>query len=157
MNQTKLREAERELEKLLEEEEKYWNYRSREIWLKWGDRNTKWFHTRATHRKRINKIQGIFYEGNNWVEEENRIGEIATEYYSKLFQSSLPNQEAIDKTLQGFEAKISHAQSEVLDRPFSREDILKLLLRALILVKLLALMELTQDFFTNIGRRLETV
>lgn len=37
----KLRMAEKELEALLEEEEIYWKFRSREDWLRWGDKNTK--------------------------------------------------------------------------------------------------------------------
>lgn len=40
--------AEAELDALLDEEEFYWRSRSRETWLKNGDKNTKWFHMRAT-------------------------------------------------------------------------------------------------------------
>lgn len=50
-----LAKAENELEVLLEEEEKYWKLKSREDWLNWGDKNTKWFHSKASHRKKKKK------------------------------------------------------------------------------------------------------
>lgn len=55
-----LDKAEVELEELLDEEEYYWRARSREVWLENGDRNTKWFHTKASHRRKKNKIEGIY-------------------------------------------------------------------------------------------------
>lgn len=48
-----------DLENLLEEEEDYWRCRSREIWLKSEDRNTKWFHVKASQRRKRNHIDGI--------------------------------------------------------------------------------------------------
>lgn len=44
LNSEEILKAETELDKLLEEEEDYWRNRSREIWLKNGYKNTKWFH-----------------------------------------------------------------------------------------------------------------
>lgn len=54
-----------ELNCLLEEEEIYWHQRSRENWLKWGDKNTRWFHYRASERKRRNYISGIYNGDGN--------------------------------------------------------------------------------------------
>lgn len=37
-----------------------WNQRSRVIWLRYGGRNTKFFHATATQRQRKNKIEGLW-------------------------------------------------------------------------------------------------
>ncbi|MBA0730296.1 hypothetical protein Golax_004605, partial [Gossypium laxum] len=44
----------------IEKDERYWEQRARLSWLKLGDRNTAFFHSQATQRKRknlINKLQ----------------------------------------------------------------------------------------------------
>lgn len=58
----KTTKAERELELLLEKEERYWRAQARKDWLMWGDRNKKWFHHKASFRRRNNHIKGIMDE-----------------------------------------------------------------------------------------------
>ncbi|TYH01233.1 hypothetical protein ES288_A09G041600v1 [Gossypium darwinii] len=52
----KLKALRIKLGKLLDEEEKYWAQRSRIQWLKEGDKNTRFFHVRATNRRKKNNI-----------------------------------------------------------------------------------------------------
>lgn len=85
-----LDKAEMELEILLEEEEHYWRSRSREVWLKSGDRNTKWFHAKASQRRKKNRIEGIFDPNGNWRDKEEDIARVATEYF-KTFYSNFPS------------------------------------------------------------------
>lgn len=40
------------LDEIYQEEETYWQLRSKQLWLEAGDANTKYFHTIATHRSK---------------------------------------------------------------------------------------------------------
>ena len=46
-----LRTLEAEINSLMDNEVKMWRQRSREAWLKDGDKNTRFFHTKATQRR----------------------------------------------------------------------------------------------------------
>lgn len=89
----------RKLESLLEDEEVYWKQRSREEWLNWGDRNTKWFHLKASKRRSINRIQRLRNAMGNWVEDDVGMEEMVNQYFQTLFQSSNPDTESIDGIL----------------------------------------------------------
>ena len=47
------------MDELLQKQEIYWAQWSRINWLKYGDKNTKFFHAKATQRRRKNYIRGI--------------------------------------------------------------------------------------------------
>lgn len=97
-NELELNEKEKELENLLEDDEIYWKQHASEDWLNWGDRNTKWFHLKASSRRTRNKIQGLFDENGVWKVEDQDM-ELASQYFLNLFQSSNPKRDAIEKTL----------------------------------------------------------
>ena len=77
-----------ELNKMLMAEEDMWHQRSRNCWLKSGDRNTSFFHTKASNRNQRNMISKIMDSNGAWQDEERRIGSIFVEYFEKLFTSS---------------------------------------------------------------------
>jgi hypothetical protein len=54
-----IRDKERELDDLLHQEEMWWNQRSRVLWLKHGDKNTRFFHQKASQRRKKNRIEAI--------------------------------------------------------------------------------------------------
>lgn len=74
-------EAERNLENLLKEDEIYWKQTTREEWIKWGDGNTKWFHTRACHRRKINRITGLYVNNGEWTDKAEDFARIASLYF----------------------------------------------------------------------------
>ena len=62
------------LEEFLTREEDMWRQKSREVWLKEGDRNTKFFHTSTINKRRINKIDRIKNDQGAWLEDRDSIG-----------------------------------------------------------------------------------
>ena len=53
-------------------EEVSWRQKSRELWLKEGDRNTRFFHKMANSHRRVNAINKIKINGS-WLIEDNVI------------------------------------------------------------------------------------
>lgn len=55
-------------------------------WLRYGDRNTNFFHTCTLVRRRRNKIEILKDDNGNWVEDDEKLKNIAVEYFSDLFK-----------------------------------------------------------------------
>jgi hypothetical protein len=84
-NQEEKRSIERELDNLLEQEELYWRQRSRIQWLKEGDRNTKFFHQKATWRAKKNKIERLEKADGSMSESKEEMEEMATKFFKDLY------------------------------------------------------------------------
>lgn len=79
-----------EVNNLLVKESQMWQQRSRALFLKCGDRNTSYFHSKALHRFRRNMISGLRNSSNAWCTEDSQIKDIAYDYYHSLFTLSHP-------------------------------------------------------------------
>jgi hypothetical protein len=78
---------ESELHKMYDREEVMYRQRSRQDWLKAGDRNTKYFQNRASHRKRKNTIRFLNRENGSRCSTDDEMRDWARCFYSKLFCS----------------------------------------------------------------------
>ncbi|CAM8915205.1 unnamed protein product [Rhodiola kirilowii] len=78
-----------ELDEWLEREELYWRQRSRAEWLKNGDRNTAYFHAKASQRKRRNHIEKLKNNSGELCYSESDITDIVTHYFTDIFQSQV--------------------------------------------------------------------
>ena len=83
---SKLREVMKQLKEVWEREEKYWFQRSRIKWMKFSDKNTKFFHQITRQRRQINKVVRLKDGRGEWLEEEDIYGEF-NEYYKRLFRT----------------------------------------------------------------------
>jgi hypothetical protein len=80
----------KEVQILLVQEEKMWNQRSRTAWLKDGDRNTRYFHSRASHRRRRNTISAVRLDTGELSTEPDLIRTQFLNYYTgTLYCSSV--------------------------------------------------------------------
>ncbi|TYG40901.1 hypothetical protein ES288_D12G131400v1 [Gossypium darwinii] len=86
-----LKETRRRLDFLYAKEESYWAQRSRSRWLREGDRNTRFFHAKATGRLKKNNIERLKDAEGNWVTNSKEICKVAKDYFVSLFRSHSQN------------------------------------------------------------------
>uniref|UniRef100_A0A2N9HLN9 Ribonucleotide reductase large subunit domain-containing protein n=1 Tax=Fagus sylvatica TaxID=28930 RepID=A0A2N9HLN9_FAGSY len=110
-----------ESNKWLEREEIKWKQKSRELWLKERDRNSKFFHLSTLIRRRRNFIAGIQLANGNWIHSRKDIeGYFASEFQS-IFQSSHPQ---IPLLLEGLVSPcISNLENEEISKILEPSEI----------------------------------
>ena len=82
---SQLRELKVEIHDLMDKETRMWSRRSKVLWLKNGDRNSKIFHKKTTQRFKKNSILGIEDKRGYWQEQPEVIEDIIVEYFAELF------------------------------------------------------------------------
>ena len=79
-NNFQVKQVKRDIEVLQDRESTMWAQRSRILWAKQGDRNTKYFHCCATKRFRINSMEGIRDESGIWRAKQEEIAVVMVNY-----------------------------------------------------------------------------
>lgn len=110
-----------EINGILDKESQMWQQWSQALFLKCGDRNTAYFHNKASQRFQRNWILGLKNMQNVWCTEENQIKNIAVEYYQSLFSSSAPSD--LDEILSKVQPSVTDSMNSLLLRDFSREEV----------------------------------
>ena len=72
-----LRHTRIELNCWLDREDDMWRQRSRINWFQHSDRNTSFFHAKASTRQRKNSMHGLLNDDGVWQVEEDKMAEIA--------------------------------------------------------------------------------
>jgi hypothetical protein len=120
-NIQQLKEKELELDNLLEQEEMWWSQRSRALWLTHGDRNTNFFHQKASQRRRRNKIETIKDSRDVIHTEQEEIENIFTNHLQNLFTSQpITN---VAETVHAVHSKITQDMATYLSADFTEEEV----------------------------------
>jgi molybdopterin converting factor small subunit len=82
-----VRAIEQRLHEMYDTEEVMYKQRSRQDWLKAGDRNTRYFQNRATHRRRKNTIKFLKRDNGSRCDTDAGMREMARAFYANLFSS----------------------------------------------------------------------
>jgi hypothetical protein len=114
-------DIEKELDSLLEQEEIYWRQRSRISWLREGDRNTKFFHQKATWRAKKNKIERLKKEDGSVTKNKEDMEELTNSFFQNLYKADESTQPAA--ILDAIQPLISHEINETLCTEFSEDEI----------------------------------
>lgn len=96
-------------------------------WLKEWDKNTKYFHAKASTRKRKNKIWGIVDSQGNWTVKGEEVEGEFCEYFTSLFSTTRPYQNQLDAALEEIAPRVTEKINDQLQQPFTEEEIFEAL------------------------------
>jgi len=110
-----------ELEVLANHDEERWRQKSRALWLKEGDKNTRFFQRLATTHRRYNTIDRLVVRGEE-MQEPDEIKSAMIELYSNLYTENEPWRPTFDLT--GCPI-VTNEENEWLQRPFTETEVLQ--------------------------------
>lgn len=104
---------------LILKDEIKWKQWSRNKWLKEGDRNTRFFHSMASARRRVNRITSIASRGRVW-ESKNDIEKEIVQFLKLLYTGD----KRLRARLEGITLRCLSTDSvSSLESPLSRDEI----------------------------------
>lgn len=86
-----IRKVERDLKQALMDQESFWRLISKALWFKGRDKNTKYFPSKASQRRRNNMITGLIKEDRFWTHDMSETEDANIRCFSKLFTSFPPS------------------------------------------------------------------
>ncbi|KAL0444001.1 UNVERIFIED_CONTAM: LINE-1 retrotransposable element O protein [Sesamum latifolium] len=116
-------QAKSELTKLITQEEIFWKQRSKDLWLKEGDRNTYFFHAKASHRYQINSIRKLQHRDGMWAESGEEVRQCILDYFGRVFTSTRPLLDDIKRGTEHLPNVVDTAMAEDLQRPFMEIEV----------------------------------
>ncbi|GJZ52531.1 hypothetical protein Tco_0607046 [Tanacetum coccineum] len=69
-------------------EEMFWHQRSRVNWIKYGDKNSRFFHLSTIHRSQRNKIHMLENDQGDWVENSDQLHKLILDHFNAIYSSS---------------------------------------------------------------------
>ncbi|XP_072076444.1 uncharacterized protein [Arachis hypogaea] len=108
---------------LWKQEEKYWGQRARLKWLKWGDKNTAFFHATTIQRRGRNRIEKLRNEAGSWIEDRKEIMKLIEERFDALFTSS--NNRNCESVIRNIPVRVTESMNRELISEVTEEEIRK--------------------------------
>ncbi|CAM8962958.1 unnamed protein product [Rhodiola kirilowii] len=105
-------------------EEIYWKQRSRVEWLREGDRNTSYFHAKASQRKKRNTIVKLLDSRGEWISDEKEKGYLIRDYFTDIFSSSRSqDSREEDRDFNWIQSKVTTEIADRLMAPVTEAEI----------------------------------
>jgi hypothetical protein len=109
------------LAEVLHREEVMWKQRSRIQWLAEGDKNTRFFHLRASQRKRKNRVSELLKPDRSTTSSEAEMGQMAKLFYQNLYRSERVTE--MDEVLRCVPTRVDADMNSMLDAPFTAKEV----------------------------------
>ncbi|XP_012847426.1 PREDICTED: uncharacterized protein LOC105967373 [Erythranthe guttata] len=124
---SEIHDLSRELDELLDKEEVMWRQRAKAHWMREGDKNTKFFHAKASSRRRKNTIAGLCNSEGVWCEREADIEKIVSDYFSDIFTSKDQPTSVMEEVLDAIEPRVSDTLNRILLEEYTVDEVKKAL------------------------------
>ena len=111
----------RQLKDAYQEEEQYWQQKSRIQWLREGDKNTKYFHALVQGRRRRNRLNKLQRDNGTWTEGEEELCKEMEDYYRNLLNGNEGGD--LTEVLDGIPHSITDEMNENLLKPVLEDEI----------------------------------
>jgi exonuclease III len=116
-----IQQVEAKLDGLLLKEEQWWAQRARTSWLQHGDKNSKFFHFKASQRHRKNKINFIHNPDGTVSTQNKDIQEVFQQYFTTLFTSTNPTD--MQDTINVVANRVTLQMKEYLNQEFTAAEV----------------------------------
>ena len=117
----RMKQLEAEINKLLNREAQMWAQWSKIQWLKYGDKNTQFFHSKATQRRRRNYVKGLYDADGQWTTHPGRVVDTIVGFYQNLFTSSSLN--GFDDILEQIPTIVTKDMNKELTENFTAQEV----------------------------------
>ncbi|XP_061354883.1 uncharacterized protein LOC133299442 [Gastrolobium bilobum] len=117
----------RDLRAILLREEMAWFQRSRCNWMKFRDKNTKFFHSTTISRRRHNKILTLKNNQGDWIANKDKLISMVVSFYEELFSAG--EEDDGDFPLKGAFPSLFSREKEKLDAAPSHEEIKRIIFK----------------------------
>ncbi|KAL7224864.1 hypothetical protein ACSBR1_026191 [Camellia fascicularis] len=98
-----------------------WAQQARANWLKEKDRNTAFFHTKASQRQKKKTISGLENGLVRWCLKPAKLEEIVVSYFKELFTTNTPSH--VDKIVECITPSITEGMSQRLNMNFVADEV----------------------------------
>ncbi|XP_024006491.1 uncharacterized protein LOC112083001 [Eutrema salsugineum] len=111
----------KELVNAYRDEELYWKQKTRNAWLKEGDRNTRFYQVCKKARFSRNRIHTIHDDVGRQYKGDKEVGKHAEAFFKKIYSSS--NHPVNAQIFEGFTSSVSDTVNSSLTKDFSDKEI----------------------------------
>ena len=109
----------------LDAKNKMWHQCSWILWITDGDRNTSFFHQKASNQKDRNSIRGICDATGQWQEDDHTTENIILDYFETIFRSNWPTDTSV--LVDAVQPMVTDEMNTFLTRAFTTEEVHKAL------------------------------
>nr|XP_023878149.1 uncharacterized protein LOC111990594 [Quercus suber] len=120
-NNQQVRDLKKDIAELVDKENRLWFQRSKVMWAKFGDRNSKYFHSQASQRKRKNLIRRLKDSNGRVIEDNEGIAECLVHYYQSLLSSE--NQQFCTSATDSIQTVITEEMNAKLSSEFTLSEV----------------------------------